>query len=295
MLDEKPTVIWHAKKAPNALSTYEAHKMIDQISALRPERFVVADPDRDDLLQILNYARRRRLEPALRFSRNVLPEDIETAHRNGVNRVVFRIDSASAFIGMAEAMQLAAERNIDVQVETLVSRRTIEELPELAETIALLGATTWLVVFPIPPLPAGTEMITAVEAERVLAALAATELTSNLRIFTLEAPHYVRFGGHAIRDVAVIAPNGQVRPSESPLLVRGNIRYRALRALVSRTDPVGLRGKCGECEFRDDCGGSRARAYAMTGDALAPDPLCSYQPFKRQKAEGRRRKAEGGR
>jgi MoaA/NifB/PqqE/SkfB family radical SAM enzyme len=51
--------------------------------------------------------------------------------------------------------------------------------------------------------------------------------------------------------------------------------FRALR----RTDLFG--GRCGRCEYRDPCGGSRARAYAATGDPLAEDPLCLYQPLSR--------------
>ncbi len=39
-----------------------------------------------------------------------------------------------------------------------------------------------------------------------------------------------------------------------------------------------LHGKCGDCEFRNLCGGSRSRAYALTGDYLAADSGCNYQP-----------------
>jgi radical SAM protein with 4Fe4S-binding SPASM domain len=41
-------------------------------------------------------------------------------------------------------------------------------------------------------------------------------------------------------------------------------------------------GRCGRCEFRDICGGSRARAYARYGDCLAEDPACNYQPRKEE-------------
>jgi AdoMet-dependent heme synthase len=41
-----------------------------------------------------------------------------------------------------------------------------------------------------------------------------------------------------------------------------------------------LKGKCGLCEFRGLCGGCRARAYGMTGDVLAEEPLCAYQPAR---------------
>jgi AdoMet-dependent heme synthase len=48
--------------------------------------------------------------------------------------------------------------------------------------------------------------------------------------------------------------------------------FRALR------DPDGFKGRCGVCEYRRVCGGSRARAFALTGDYLETDPDCSYQP-----------------
>lgn len=54
--------------------------------------------------------------------------------------------------------------------------------------------------------------------------------------------------------------------------------YRDAPLLQALRDPAALGGKCGVCEFRDVCGGSRSRAYAATGDALAEDPSCLYQP-----------------
>jgi AdoMet-dependent heme synthase len=47
---------------------------------------------------------------------------------------------------------------------------------------------------------------------------------------------------------------------------------------VNLRDSDNLHGKCGRCEYRDLCGGSRARAWAMTGDVFGADPLCAYQP-----------------
>jgi radical SAM protein with 4Fe4S-binding SPASM domain len=65
----------------------------------------------------------------------------------------------------------------------------------------------------------------------------------------------------------------------------GNIReqslatiYRDSDLLRSLRDSSNLKGKCGECEFREICGGSRARAYATTGDMFASDPCCIYEP-----------------
>jgi MoaA/NifB/PqqE/SkfB family radical SAM enzyme len=40
-----------------------------------------------------------------------------------------------------------------------------------------------------------------------------------------------------------------------------------------------IKGKCGVCEFKNICGGSRSRAYAITGDSMRSDPYCVYQPM----------------
>jgi len=80
---------------------------------------------------------------------------------------------------------------------------------------------------------------------------------------------------------------GEVYPSGFLPLVAGNVREQSLKEIYTESkifkelkDPDKLKGKCGVCEFRYICGGSRARAYAMTGDYLAPEPRCVYQPKK---------------
>jgi radical SAM protein with 4Fe4S-binding SPASM domain len=65
---------------------------------------------------------------------------------------------------------------------------------------------------------------------------------------------------------------GNVRREELIDVYRHNPLFTQLR------DTSLLKGKCGYCEFRNICGGSRARAYALTGDFLAEEPSCSYQP-----------------
>lgn len=65
---------------------------------------------------------------------------------------------------------------------------------------------------------------------------------------------------------------GSVRDQRFPDIYRGSALLRALR------DPDGFGGRCGHCEFRAVCGGSRSHAFATTGDPLAEDPSCLYQP-----------------
>lgn len=93
---------------------------------------------------------------------------------------------------------------------------------------------------------------------------------------------------------------GEVFPSGFLPVSAGNVRQRSLAELYRRSplflslrDSANLKGKCGICEFREVCGGSRARAYAVSGDMFAEEPNCVYQPQPRPVAP-RRETAKAG-
>lgn len=78
---------------------------------------------------------------------------------------------------------------------------------------------------------------------------------------------------------------GEVFPSGYLPVSAGNVRKTHLKAIYqdsplmqSLRNRAELKGRCGACEFNTVCGGSRSRAYAMTGDILAEEPFCAYQP-----------------
>jgi radical SAM protein len=82
-----------------------------------------------------------------------------------------------------------------------------------------------------------------------------------------------------------VSHRGDIYPSGFLPKSAGNVRtddvvevYRTHDLFRSLRDRSQLKGKCGVCEFHTVCGGSRARAYAMTGDPLEADPLCAYVP-----------------
>ncbi|MCC6443980.1 MAG: TIGR04053 family radical SAM/SPASM domain-containing protein [Armatimonadetes bacterium] len=82
-----------------------------------------------------------------------------------------------------------------------------------------------------------------------------------------------------------ISHTGEVFPSGFLPVSGGNVRqasivdiYRDSPLFRSLRDADLLKGKCGACEFRKICGGSRARAYAVYGDFLAEEPFCVYEP-----------------
>ncbi len=80
---------------------------------------------------------------------------------------------------------------------------------------------------------------------------------------------------------------GAIYPSGFLPLAAGNIRrddvvdvYRNSPLFRALRDRSRLKGKCGVCEYRDVCGGSRARAYAVTGDPLESEPFCAHVPAR---------------
>jgi radical SAM protein len=196
------------------------------------------------------------------------------------------------------------------QVNTLVCEETLTDLAAVHAMVTRLGAARWSLFF-LVAVGRGTllQPITAAACERLFEWLADLTGPPGPVVTTTEAPHFRRViaerarraghdadraargaGGHGagIRDgngIMFISHSGQVRPSGFFPLPAGNVQaadpvalyrdsglFRALR----RPDRYG--GRCGRCEWREACGGSRARALAATGDPLAEDPLCLYEP-----------------
>ncbi|MGZ4779391.1 MAG: TIGR04053 family radical SAM/SPASM domain-containing protein [Thermoanaerobaculia bacterium] len=93
-------------------------------------------------------------------------------------------------------------------------------------------------------------------------------------------------GVNEAKGFVFISHIGDVFPSGFLPLKAGNVKneslrdiYRSSELFTSLRETSNLKGKCGRCEFRDLCGGSRARAWSMTGDVFESDPLCTYQPL----------------
>jgi radical SAM protein with 4Fe4S-binding SPASM domain len=96
------------------------------------------------------------------------------------------------------------------------------------------------------------------------------------------------YRGFGIRDghgIMFISNQGGIYPAGFLPLAAGNVRtdnlvetYRDAPLFRSLHSPASFKGKCGRCEYKTLCGGSRARAFAATGDPLASDPFCPYEP-----------------
>jgi radical SAM protein len=197
---------------------------------------------------------------------------------------------------------------LPLQINTTVSRMTLPTLHAMAERVGGFPLTLWAVFFLIQTgRGAALDQISAEDCEDVLEWLHDLSGRVPFGIKTTEAPHFRRViaqagdaplspltprrGLRATRAVndgngfVFIDHTGAICPSGFLPMPRGNVRqgqlvdvYRNDAVFLQLRDPDALEGRCGRCEFRAICGGSRSRAFAQTGNALATDPLCAYEP-----------------
>ncbi len=311
----------------NELSTYESYKTIDQIVELAPREFLITggDPlEREDVYQIIDYSRRRGLHPALVVSPTKLLTGpaIERLQRTGLARLVVSIDGSTAliherlhgvprsFINTLSATDYARAAGIAIEVNTLVTRTNVQDLPDIAKMLETLAISRWNLYFLVPIGHArALEALTGTEVERTFGVIREIAEDAPFAVRVVEAPHYRRFllqrnlrnrleelddtGDTDVLDSAMpgasssvfISHAGDVRASEFLPLSAGNLRYRSLSMIYRGSDLFSalrdsrnFKGRCGRCEFRHICGGSRARAFAATSDVFASDPLCAYEP-----------------
>jgi radical SAM protein len=203
---------------------------------------------------------------------------------------------------------------LPLQINTTISRMTLPSLEAMAARVAQLPIALWALFFLVQTgRGASMEQVTPDECERVLNYLYDLSLTAPFGIKTTEAPHYQRvvrqreaqrerdgLPTHAVeRRRQLRAPRsvndgngfvfidhvGNICPSGFLPMPRGNVRTADLREVYCNDEAFrrlrnsdALRGKCGRCEFRDVCGGSRSRSFASTGALMASDPICAYEP-----------------
>ena len=220
-------------------------------------------------------------------------------------------DSFRGFTGSfdktAEMLENALSLKIPVQVNTSITRRNVDYIDAIAEHLDQFGGVAMWAIFFLVPVGRGVEeeRITPEEYETVFAKLWHHADTKSFAIKTTEAPHYRRFvlrqGGDPLntppkihrraplgitdgRGIMFVSHNGAVYPAGFLPLECGRFPrdsvvdvYQKNPVFSALQNPDNYGGICGRCEYRYVCGGSRARAFAVSGDPLAAEPDCCYQ------------------
>jgi MoaA/NifB/PqqE/SkfB family radical SAM enzyme len=212
-----------------------------------------------------------------------------------------------------EMLANARRLELPVQVNTSITRRNFVQIDAMAELLSNQGIAMWSVFF-LVPVGRGVEeqRIAPDEYEVAFERLWHQARQRPFGVKTTEAPHYRRYvleqegdplagpthGGGAGRPrrraplgigdgkgIMFVGQTGEMFPAGFLPLQCGRFPedsvvdvYQNHPTFVALRDADRFKGRCGICEYRYVCGGSRSRAYAVTGDPLESEPDCIYVP-----------------
>ena len=339
--------------APGELSTAEGLRFIDSLAGFgRPYPvLIITGGDvlmRPDAFDLVAYARSLGIPVGLAPSVTPMLTD-EAIHRLvelGVSIVSLSLDGATAnthegirgvpqhFGETVHALERLVAAGFTVQVNTVVMRDNVTELPAIAQILKNVGVKIWEVFFLIP-VGRGHAVgaVTAEESEDVCHFLYDAS-AYDMIVRTVEAPFFrrvvtwrkaqgpapsaptvqiarqyhlgplyatladelrARLGPPAAspraqtagtrdgKGIIFVSHDGAVYPAGFLPLRLGNIREQSLvsiyreHPLLQDIRAARFGGRCGSCDYRDLCGGSRARAFAISGDPLGEDAACAFQ------------------
>jgi len=272
--------------------------------------------ERSDIYGLINFARKLGLQPVLATCGYLIDEDsIKQLKEAGLVALSLSLDGASAqthdsirqsdgsFDSAIKAAKLAADTHLPFQINTTITKINVDEVNAIARLAEQLGACCFN-PFILVPTGRGREMLEflfdPVEYETLLNHLLDLKLSAPIDIRVTCAPQFARVARQLNAEKRVGAVSGCIGGSEFAFVSStgdlqacgflqipvGNVlqkgvsfkkTWRDSELLKRIRDRANYTGKCASCEWRDICGGCRARAYATTGDYLAADPLCEYK------------------
>lgn len=270
---------------------------------------------RDDLAQIARFASSRGATVVVGTNGTLLTtERIAELKAAGVTGFAISVDSliakhhdnfrhgAGALEATTAAIQRLRDQRLDFIVQTTITKGNRAELRGLIAWAAEQGAVSFNAYFLVPTgRGARLSDLSAEEYESVLSELVEEhqKYLGRMLVRSKCAPHFMRHVHRAAPESPVlnyetrcpcgtqycrITPDGKLTPCPYLPAVAGDLRSESFSSVWGDADLFRqirsgkLEGKCGSCEYRQMCGGCRARAYAVEGDVLASDPSCSYEP-----------------
>ncbi len=315
--------------APGELTVQEGMEFLKQITEFGdplPQLILTGgDPLlREGLFELIDEARRLGIGVSITPAATpvLTRQMMERLKEHGVEAVGLSLDGSTAarhdairgvsgtYDRTLQALRWAGEMDLPVQINTLVSGNTAEDLPAVYELLKGYKIARWSLFFLISVGRGKVlEPLAGEKAEELMEWVYETAKTAPFVVATTEAPSYRRVAiqrmraegmtgeeikrsnsarGFGIRDgngIVFVSSTGEICPAGFLPLGAGNVRtsrlaevYRHSQLFQMLHEPGMFGGRCGACEYHALCGGSRARAYEATGDPLASDPLCLYEP-----------------
>jgi heme b synthase len=217
-----------------------------------------------------------------------------------------------AFQGSLRGIEMAKKGRLEFQINTTITQANLHLIAEILHLAVVLGAKAHHLFFLVPT-GRGKELqdqeISASDYEKTLHWFDEQRDQVPLQLKATCAPHYYRIlRQRARKERKKITPResgldamtrgclggisfcfishvGQVQPCGYLEVTCGNVREKPFQEIWATSEIFknlrntdGYKGKCGRCEFRKVCGGCRARAYETSGDYMAEEPYCIYEP-----------------
>jgi radical SAM protein len=220
---------------------------------------------------------------------------------------------AGSFERTLKMLASARDLGMQVQVNTSLCARNMHLLDSIAQLLVEYKIAMWAVFFLVPVGRGVLEpRISPQQYEEVFEKLFHYSQTMPYAVKTTEAPHYRRYvlqhGGNPLagpggatdghhrghraplgitdgKGIMFVSNTGEILPAGFLPLTCGRFPqdsvidvYQKHPIFLALRKPNEFKGKCGVCEFRNVCGGSRSRAFGLTGDPLESEPDCAYEP-----------------
>ncbi len=289
------------------LSTEKCLQLIDQIAAMSTPVIILTGGEpllRPDIFEIAAYGTNKGLRMVMATNGMlVTPAVAQKMTESGIQRVSISIDGKDAhshdafrqqkgaFNGAMQGIEALKNAKMEFQINTTITTNNLDQIKDIFK------------------LAKDIEAITAADYEETLMWFHQESLSCGIQLKATCAPHYFRImhqnkpkeekpvkksGGHFHESTrgclggitfCFISHTGQVQPCGYLELDCGNVKKKSFASIWENSevfrnlrDYSKYEGKCGRCEFIKVCGGCRARAYEATGNYLAEEPLCLYQP-----------------
>jgi radical SAM protein with 4Fe4S-binding SPASM domain len=320
------------KSLPDELSTDAAKMLIHQITEVSRPLLILSGGEpllREDIFEIIRYGADRGLRMGMGSNGMLIDDEVTRRLEDArMGTVAISLDSSiperhDEFRGVKgcwehaiNAIKSLKNSRIQVQVNCTVTPQNYDEVDDIMSLAEDLGVENFHLFFLVPT-GRGTDIedITPRMYEDMITSTLAKTTKYKLNIKPSCAPQFMRVAKQKGVDMSRwvrgcmaglyycrIYPSGEVTPCPYMPLNLGNVRERSFRDIWFNSEVFKalrdfdrLKGKCGVCEYRDVCGGCRARAYGVStdlmdfcgalheptesrGDYLAEDPWCVYQP-----------------
>jgi radical SAM protein with 4Fe4S-binding SPASM domain len=319
-------------KLPNELSTEGAKMLVHQIIEVSRPLLILSGGEpllRDDIYEIIRYGADRGLRMGMGSNGSLIDDDVSRRLKDaGMETVAISLDSSipdrhDEFRGVkgcwdhaVNAIKVLKENSIQVQVNCTVTPQNYDEIDDIMSLAEDLGVDNFHLFFLVPTgRGTGLKDITPRMYEYMISSALAKTRKYKLNVKPSCAPQFMRVAKEQGVDMSRwvrgcmaglyycrIYPSGEVTPCPYMPLTVGNVREKSFKDIWFNSkvfkdlrDIDQLKGKCGKCEYRDICGGCRARAYGVStnlmdfcgalhepiesqSDYLTEDPWCIYKP-----------------